>query len=200
MEQFLVYLGTVTFAVTGALAAMRKDFDLVGVLILAAVTAVGGGSIRDVVAGIIPPSSLQSEALLWAVFLTGLVVFVLHRHIPTGRTLYVFDTISLGLFTALGAQRGIEVGFGLWGTIFAGAISGVGGSVIRDVLCGEVPVVLYRSGDLYAFAAAIGAGALFLLHGLAPTAALLLGAALTIAVRVGSRLAGVRLPVPRTET
>jgi uncharacterized membrane protein YeiH len=200
VEQLLVYVGTVTFAVTGALAAVRKRFDLVGVLILAAVTAVGGGSIRDVVAGIIPPASLRDETLLWIVFLTGLLVFLLHRFVPTGRTLYAFDTISLGLFAALGAERGIEVGFGFWGTVFAGAISGVGGGVIRDVLSGEVPGVMYRSGDLYASAAAIGAAGLYLLHGVEPTAALLIGAGLAIAIRVGSRLAGLRLPVPRTET
>jgi uncharacterized membrane protein YeiH len=200
MEQLLVYVGTVTFAVTGALAAVRKRFDLVGVLILAAVTAVGGGSIRDVVAGIIPPASLRDETLLWVVFFTGLVVFLLHRFVPTGRTLFVFDTISLGLFAALGAERGIEVGFGFWGTVFAGAISGVGGGVIRDVMSGEVPGVLYRSGDLYASAAAIGAASLYLLHATEPTVALLLGAGITIAIRVGSRVTGLRLPVPRTET
>jgi uncharacterized membrane protein YeiH len=200
MEQLLVYIGTVTFAVTGALAAVRKRFDLVGVLILAAVTAVGGGSIRDVVAGIIPPASLLDETLLWVVFCVGLAVFLLHRFVPTGRTLYAFDTISLGLFAALGAQRGIEVGFGFWGTVFAGAISGVGGGVIRDVLSGEIPGVMYRSGDLYASAAAIGAASLFLLHDIEPTVALLAGVVLTIAIRVGSRLAGLRLPVPRTET
>jgi uncharacterized membrane protein YeiH len=134
------------------------------------------------------------------VFASGLVVFLLHRFVPTGRTLYAFDTVSLGIFAALGAERGIEVGFGFWGTVFAGAISGVGGGVIRDVLSGEVPGVMYRSGDLYASAAAIGAAGLYLLHGLEPTGALLAGAGLAIAVRVGSRLAGLRLPVPRTET
>jgi uncharacterized membrane protein YeiH len=199
LEQLLVYLGTVTFAVTGALTAVRKRFDLVGVLILAAVTAVGGGSIRDVVAGIIPPTSLRDETLLWVVFTTGIVVFLLHRFVPTGRTLYAFDTISLGIFAALGAERGVAVGFGFWGTVFAGVVSGVGGGVIRDVLTGEVPGVMYRSGDLYATAAAIGAASLYLLHDTDPTAALLLGAGLTISMRVGSRLAGLRLPVPRTD-
>jgi uncharacterized membrane protein YeiH len=200
MEQLLVYVGTVTFAVTGALAAVRKRFDIVGVLVLAAVTAVGGGSIRDVVVGIIPPASMQDETLLWIVFLTGLLVFLLHRFVPTGRTLYAFDTLSLGIFAALGAERGIDAGFGFWGTVFAGAVSGVGGGVIRDVLSGEVPGVMYRSGDLYAFAAAIGAGTLYLLHGTAPTAALLTGAGAAITVRVASRLAGLRLPVPRGGT
>jgi len=198
VEQVLVYAGTVTFAVTGALVAVRREFDLVGVLLLAAVTAVGGGSIRDVVVGIVPPTSLQDETLLWLVFGTGLVVFALHRFVPTGRTLYVFDTVSLGLFAALGAERGLQAGFGFWGTVFAGAVSGVGGGIIRDLLTGEVPGVLYRSGDFYATAAAAGAGACFLLQPVGPTLALVGGAVVAIAVRVGSRLVGLRLPTPRT--
>lgn len=79
LEEVLVYVGTVTFAVTGAPVAVQKRFDLVGVLVLAAVTAIGGGSIRDLVAGIIPPASLTNEPLLWLVFATGLLVFALHR-------------------------------------------------------------------------------------------------------------------------
>ncbi|GGI03154.1 trimeric intracellular cation channel family protein [Egicoccus halophilus] len=199
MEQALVYLGTVTFAVTGALAAVRKRFDVVGVVVLATVTAVGGGSIRDVVAGIVPPASLRDETLLWLVVASGLAVFALHRFVPTGRTLYVFDTISLGLFAALGAERGVAVDFGFWGTVFAGAVSGVGGGVIRDVLTGEVPGVLYRSGDFYATAAAAGAAVSYLLQPAGATVALVAGAVVTVGVRVGSRLVGLELPVPRTE-
>jgi uncharacterized membrane protein YeiH len=199
-EDPLVYVGTVTFAIAGALTAVQKRFDLVGVLVLAAVTAIGGGSIRDVVAGIIPPTSLTNEPLLWTVVATGLLVFLLHRFVPEGATLYLFDTLSLGIFAALGAERGIEVGFGFWGTVFAGAISGVGGGVIRDVLSGEVPGVLYRSGDLYATAAAVGAATTFLLQPVSPTLALIAGAVVAIAARAGSRIAGLQLPVPRTPT
>ncbi|MFA9431554.1 trimeric intracellular cation channel family protein [Egicoccus sp. AB-alg2] len=199
MEQALVYVGTVTFAVTGALAAVRRDFDIVGVLVLAAVTAVGGGSIRDVVVGIVPPTALRDETLLWLVFATGVMVFALHRFVPTGRTLYAFDTVSLGLFAALGAERGLSAGFGFWGTVFAGAVSGVGGGVIRDLLTGAVPGVLYRSGDFYATAAAAGAGVCFLLQPIDTTLAVIAGAATAIAVRIGSRVVGLRLPTPRTE-
>ena len=195
----LVWVGTITFALAGGLQAVEKRFDLVGVMVLAAVTAVGGGSVRDLLGGRIPPPALTNEPLLWAVAATALAVFFLHRHLPTGRTLYVFDTISLGLFAALGAQTGIELGFGFWGTVFAGAVSGVGGGIIRDVLSGEVPGVLYRSGDFYASAAAAGAGLVWALHGPVGTdVALLAGAATTVAVRVGSRLAGLALPVPRS--
>lgn len=194
----LVWIGTITFAISGGLAAVQKRFDLVGVLVLAAVTAIGGGSVRDVIGGRIPPPALTNEPLLWAIAATGVAVFFLHRFVPTGRTLYVFDTASLGLFAALGAQTGLELGFGLWGTVFAGAVSGVGGGIIRDVLSGEVPGVLYRSGDFYASAAAAGAIVVFALAGPVGTnAALLTGTLVTVAVRVGSRLGGLRLPVPR---
>lgn len=195
----LVWVGTITFAVAGGLQAVEKRFDLVGVLVLSAVTAIGGGSVRDVIGGRIPPPALTNEPLLWAIAATGLAVFFLHRTLPTGRTLYLFDTISLALFAALGAQTGIDLGFGFWGTVFAGAVSGVGGGVIRDVLSGEVPGVLYRSGDFYASAAAAGAAAVWALAGPAGTeVALLAGALLAVGVRAGSRLAGMSLPVPRT--
>jgi uncharacterized membrane protein YeiH len=199
VEEALVFAGTITFAVSGALAAVRKRFDVIGVLVLAFVTAVGGGSIRDVIAGIVPPASLTDEPLLWAVFATGLLVFVLHRHLPEGRTLYVFDTASLAIFAALGAQRGAEVGFGFWGVVLAGAVSGVGGGIIRDLLTGEIPVVLYRAGDLYAAAAAVGAAVTGLLMPVGPTVAVTVGAAAVVVARVGSRLVGLDLPVPREE-
>jgi len=196
--EVLVWLGTITFAVAGGLQAVERRFDLVGVLVLSAVTAVGGGSVRDVIGGRIPPPALTNEPLLWAVAATAVLVAFLHHHVPTGRTLYVFDTASLGLFAVLGAETGVALGFGFWGTVFAGTVSGVGGGIVRDVLCGEVPGVLYRSGDFYASAAGFGAGAVHLLSGpLGTDAALLVGTLLVVAVRVGSRLAGLRLPVPR---
>lgn len=196
-EDILVLVGTITFAVSGALSAIRKRFDIIGVLVLAFVTAIGGGAIRDVIAGIVPPASLTNEPLLWAILVTGLVVFGLHRYLPEGRTLYAFDTASLAIFAALGAQRAVEVGFGFWGVVFAGAVSGVGGGMIRDVLTGEIPVVLYRSGDFYAAAAAAGAAVTGLLMPVGPLVAVIAGATTTALVRVGSRLAGVSLPVPR---
>jgi uncharacterized membrane protein YeiH len=197
METVLVAVGTVTFAATGALTAVRRGFDLVGILILAFVTAVGGGSVRDLLVGTIPPSALTDERLLWLAFAAALAVAALHRHVPTGRALYALDTASLALFAALGAQRGLEAGFGLWGTVFAGVLSGVGGGIIRDVLSGEVPGVLYRSGDFYAAAAALGSVTAFLLLPVSVPAGLAAATAVTVTARVGSRLAGLELPVPR---
>lgn len=197
MEAVLVAVGAVTFAATGALTAVRRGFDLVGLVILAFVTAVGGGSVRDLVTGNVPPAALTDERLLWVVFATALVVAALHRRVPTGSALYAFDTASLAVFAALGAQRGLEAGFGLWGTVFAGVLSGVGGGIIRDVLAGEVPGVLYRSGDFYAAAAALGSLVAFVLVPISSTLGLTVAMFATVAARVGSRLAGLELPVPR---
>lgn len=194
----LVWLGTLTFAASGALVAVRKQFDLVGVLVLASVTAVGGGAIRDVTVGILPPTSLTNEPLLWIVALTAGATFVLHRFLKEeGRLLYFFDTLGLAVFAALGAERGITFQLGFWGAVFAGAVSGVGGGVLRDVLSGQIPGILYRSGDFYASAAATGAAVVYLIHPVSPALALLSGASVTFAMRLGSRLLGLRLPVPR---
>lgn len=198
--QVLVWVGTVTFAATGALAALEKRFDLVGVVVLGAVTAIGGGSVRDLVVGEVPPPALRDEPLLWAIVVTSVLVFAIHRHITQHTLLYVLDTVSLALFAALGAERGLEAGLGFWGVVFTGAVSGVGGGMIRDVLTGEVPRVLYRAGDLYASAAAVGAGAVYLLWPIGQLPALALGGILTAAVRLASRLLGLSIPAPRDPT
>jgi len=195
----LVWLGTLTFAATGALVAVRLHFDLLGVLVLAAVTAVGGGSIRDILVGILPPTALRDEALLWGVALTDLAVFFLHRHLRAeGRLLYSLDTLGLARFAAPGAERGLSSGLEMWGVVFAGAVSGVGGGVLRDLLTGQVPGILYRSGDFYASAAASGALTVFLLYGVHPGLAVIAGVLTTLRLRLGSRLLGLSLPVPRT--
>ncbi len=193
----LVWLGTLTFAITGALVAVRKRFDLVGVVVLGAVTAIGGGSIRDLMAGVIPPTTLTDPALLWGIVLAAVAVFFLHRFIAEGTIFYSLDTLGLAVFATLGAERALELGFGFWGTVFAGVLSGVGGGVIRDVLSGEVPGILYRSGDFYASAAAAGAAVAFLLIPVNPNLGLFAGIGVALVLRVGSRMADLSLPVPR---
>ncbi len=194
----LVWAGTLTFAATGALVAIRAQFDLIGVLVLAAVTAIGGGSIRDVIVGILPPSSFTNEAMLWAVAATGLAVFLAHRFINVeSRLLYFLDTLGLGIFATLGAQTGVEYGMGMWGTVFAGAVSGVGGGVMRDVLTDKVPGVFYRAGDFYASAAAIGALSFYFLYPLGTDLALASALIITMTVRFGSRVLKLQLPSPR---
>ncbi|CAN5773874.1 trimeric intracellular cation channel family protein [soil metagenome] len=193
----LVWLGTLTFAATGALVAVRKRFDLVGVVVLGAVTAIGGGSVRDLMAGVIPPTTLTDPALLWGIVVASLAVFFLHRLVAEGTVYYFLDTVGLALFATLGAERALDLGFGFWGTVFAGVLSGVGGGVIRDVLSGEVPGILYRAGDFYASAAAGGAAVAFLLIPVNSSLGLSAGIAMALVLRIGSRLANLSLPVPR---
>jgi uncharacterized membrane protein YeiH len=198
MLQTLIWLGTITFAASGALTAVSQRFDLIGVLVLASVTAVGGGAIRDILVGKLPPASLQNETLLWVVFATALLTFFFHRYIKQmGRLPYILDTMGLALFAALGAQQGIAYSFGFWGVVFIGTVSGVGGGVLKDVLSRQIPVIFYRSGDFYASAAAVGSGVVFLLQPVNANLALLAGVATTIIMRVGSRFFGLSLPVPR---
>ncbi|MBL8698697.1 MAG: TRIC cation channel family protein [Alphaproteobacteria bacterium] len=194
----LVWTGVLTFAAMGAMAAIERRFDLLGVVVLASVTAVGGGSLRDVVVGQLPPAIFRDERLLWGVLGTALAVFVLrHRLKRLRRPIYWLDTLGLGLFAALGAERGLDAGLGFWGTIFAGAVSGVGGGVLRDVLTGEVPGILYRNRDLYATAATAGAATVFALHRLDPshmTLAVAAGAIVAIVTRIAGPVLGLRLP------
>jgi uncharacterized membrane protein YeiH len=166
--------------------------------VLASVTAVGGGAIRDILVGKLPPASLQNEILLWVVFATALLTFFFHRFIKRmGRLPYILDTMGLALFAALGAQQGLTYNFGFWGVVFIGTVSGVGGGVLKDVLSRQIPVIFYRSGDFYASAAAIGSAVVFLLQPIDANLALLSGVAVTIIMRVGSRFFGLTLPVPR---
>jgi uncharacterized membrane protein YeiH len=194
----LVWVGILTFAVSGALVAVRLRFDLVGALVLAAVTAIGGGSIRDVVVGSLPPASFTNEPLLWTVAIAAVTTFFVHRRLRLeSRWLYALDTLGLAIFAALGAERGLSFGLGLWGTVFAGAVSGVGGGVLRDVLTGQVPGIFYRAGDFYASAAAFGALLTFLTYGIDPDLALIVGIVGTAGLRLGSRWLKLELPVPR---
>lgn len=196
----LTWVGILTFAATGALVGVEKRFDLIGVTILAVVTALGGGGVRDVIVGYLPPAAFRSEAYIWGATLTGVLTFYLHRYLSLGRRpLYLLDSLGLALFAALGAERGLSFGLGPAGTIFAGAISGVGGGILRDLLSGQVPGIFYRSGDFYASAAALGALTVFLLYGLHPELALVAGVVTTLTMRLGSRLLGLELPVPREE-
>lgn len=197
--RLLDLLGIFAFSLSGALLGVRKRFDLLGVIVLGCVTAVGGGSIRDTLTGTVPPVYLRDETYLWVAILGAVIGFAFGPRLEKlDRTLSFFDTAGLALFAVSGALDGIKLGFGPLGVIFVGALSGVGGGVIRDLLAGEVPQVLYRRDQLYATAAGAGALAVYLLHGrMADLTAQLVGALIVAALRWLSRRGRVRLPVRR---
>jgi uncharacterized membrane protein YeiH len=196
----LSWAGILAFGASGALVAVQKRFDLVGIIVLTGVTAIGGGAIRDVLVGTLPPQSLRNEAILWVVFLIALGVWRFYRRMERlERPIYYFDTLGLGLFAALGAERALAFGLGFWGCVFVGTVSGVGGGVLRDVLAGEIPGIFYRNRDLYASAATAGAAVVFLIYTFFPVysaLAILLGVLVTIGLRLSSRWLGLRLPSP----
>lgn len=196
--EILVWSGILTFAAMGALTAVHKKFDLVGVVVLAGVTAVGGGSIRDIVVGRLPPDAFRNEWQLWAVFGVALAVFVGRSWMgKLDKPIYYFDTLGLALFAALGAERGVAYDLGFWGTVFAGTVSGVGGGVLRDLLSGQVPSIFHRHDDFYASAAALGAAVVFAIHHALPEyagLAVLIGAAAAAALRLASRWLHLSLP------
>jgi len=148
-------LGTFAFAVSGALKAARRGMDVFGLVVLAVVTAIGGGTIRDVMLGRQPFWFHDSIYLLLALA-AALLVLVSYRLVARGETvLLVFDAIGLGAFTVIGASKAMEAGLGPAGTIVLATLTGVGGGIIRDVLARDVPVVLCK--EVYASACIAGA-------------------------------------------
>ncbi|WP_019587903.1 trimeric intracellular cation channel family protein [Deinococcus apachensis] len=197
--RWLDLVGILAFSMSGALLAVRKRFDLFGVLVLGCVTAVGGGAIRDTLTGQTPPLFLRDETYLWVALLGAVLAFAFGERLARfERTLSVFDSLGLALFAASGALGALNFGLGPLGVAFAGMLSGVGGGIIRDLIANEVPEVMYRRDQLYATAAAAGAAAVYLLHPhVTPFQSQLGGALLVLLLRWLSRQGWVRLPVRR---
>ncbi|MEU4601386.1 trimeric intracellular cation channel family protein [Kribbella sp. NPDC023972] len=150
-------VGIFVFGITGALVGVRKKLDVFGILVLALVTGLGGGFIRDVLIGATPPAALEDWRYLVVPVAAGLITFFLHPGIGRlERLVNIFDAAGLALFCVIGARKAIEYGLSPLSAALLGTISGIGGGVIRDILSGRVPVVL-RS-EIYATPAFLGAG------------------------------------------
>lgn len=150
-------LGTFAFALNGALTAVRAArLDIVGVVVLGMITALGGGILRDILLGALPPATFSDWRYLVVAAAGGLVAFALSRQLERLATpITVFDALGLSLFAVTGAGRAIDLGAGVGQAILLGTITAVGGGTIRDVLVRRVPSVL--SSELYAIPALVGA-------------------------------------------
>ena len=197
--QLVDLLGILAFSMSGALLAVRKRFDLFGVMVLGCVPAGGGGAIRDSLTGQTPPLFLRDETYLWTALLGAALGFAFGERLARfERTLSLFDSVGLAVFATSGALGAIKIGLGPLGVVFAGMLSGVGGGIIRDLIANEVPEVMYRREQLYATAAAAGALVVWMLHtSLSPFQAQLAGVALVLVLRWVSRHNWVKLPVRR---
>lgn len=152
-------LGTFAFAVSGIRLASAKNFDWFGAYVIGFVTAIGGGTIRDLLLGA-SPFWMQDPAYL---IMTGIALLSAllfkGRLFRWGKTLFLFDTLGLGLFTVVGLEKSLDAGFPFWVCIIMGAITGSLGGVLRDVLINEIPL-LFRK-DIYALACIAGGLAYF---------------------------------------
>lgn len=147
--------GVFVFALSGALVGVHKQLDLLGVLVLAGVTGLGGGIIRDVLIGSVPPANLDWRYLLVPV-VAGLVVFRYHPRLGRiEKFIAGFDALGLGLFCVTGSAKAMLLGLGPVPSALMGVVTGVGGGMLRDVLAGRTPLVLHE--EVYALPALAGA-------------------------------------------
>ena len=160
--QLIDILGTVAFAVSGVFAAMQKKLDVFGILIIAFVTAVGGGTLRDMMIGDLPVSWMKNINYSIIILITTTVVVFFNKTIENfQKTLLVFDSIGLGFFTVLGIQKGIAFGLHPAICIALGTVTACFGGVIRDISLNNIPLIFQK--EIYATACILGGSIYFLL-------------------------------------
>ncbi|WP_433338346.1 trimeric intracellular cation channel family protein [Spirillospora sp. CA-294931] len=199
---YLDLAGIFVFAVSGALAAYRQRLDVVGMVVLAEITALGGGIVRDLVIGAEPPAAFSNLGYVLTPLVAAVPVFFWHpqvtRLLPA---VLLFDAAGLGLFCATGTLKALDHGLSPLHSALLGVITAVGGGILRDMLSGQIPSVLYDR-QLYALPAMLGAavvaGAYALdLHGAGVTAG---AAVMAFVLRVLAMRRGWRTPRPRGVT
>ena len=163
MFQLLDIIGTMAFAMSGALTAMNKKMDPFGVFIIAFVTAVGGGTLRDVLIGRTPVGWMLDLKYAYVIIAAFILSIIFRKKFDRLRTsLFLFDTIGLGVFTLIGLEKGINIGLHPVICIALGTMTACFGGVIRDILCTEIPVIFRR--EIYATICILGGIVFFLLR------------------------------------
>ncbi|HJR17123.1 MAG TPA: trimeric intracellular cation channel family protein, partial [Gemmatimonadales bacterium] len=196
MRYMLELLGVGVFAVSGVLAAGRKRLDALGVAVVAVVTAIGGGTLRDILLDRHPIFWISDTTYLWVIFATTAVTLGYVRlWIATRRALLVADALGLAFFTIAGAQIAQQAGVSDLVAVLMGISTGVAGGVFRDVLTAEIPLVM-RPGRLYATTAIIGAAGYVLLvrWGISRDPAALVGMTTIVGLRLAAILWRLELP------
>lgn len=160
-------VGTIAFASSGAMIAIERNLDLLGIIVLGVITAVGGGMIRDLTIGNIPPALFRNPIYVWMALITVLILFTVirfHPFILSGafrnnyeKIMNIFDAIGLGAFTVVGIDTAVNAGYGDYHFLaaFLGVVTGVGGGILRDIMANQTPFILKK--HVYACASIIGA-------------------------------------------
>ncbi|HIX14451.1 MAG TPA: trimeric intracellular cation channel family protein [Candidatus Hungatella pullicola] len=192
---FVEAVGTIAFASSGAMVAVKKQLDLLGIIVLGVTTAVGGGMLRDMIIGNVPPNLFKDPTYVLLAFITVMILFAVIRlnqrflepqYMETyEKVMNIFDAIGLGAFTVVGIDTAVTAGYGDYQflLIFLGVITGVGGGILRDIMAGQTPYVLRK----HVYACASIAGALlyvFLIDRIHPDAAITAGAGCVILIRM----------------
>lgn len=197
--QFIFYtaelVGTIAFAISGAVLAIQKKLDLFGILLLGVITALGGGTVRDLILGHTPPRMFYNVEYVALAVAAAFIVFLVAKYTKKNQLfssgvmdfLFVFcDSLGLGIFAVIGTQAGITEGFGdnAFLCIFLGMMTGVGGGIIRDMMCTDIPFVLRK--HIYAVAAILGSVIFYVLLniGMAEAVASLAGMLVTLVLRL----------------
>jgi len=189
-------LGIAVFAVSGTLAAWRKQMDGFGVIVLASVTAIGGGTLRDLILSA-PVIWINNNSYFYAIFIaaTGTILLVRNRLTIPHNTLQLFDALGLAFFVIMGTQKALDYGTSTMVAILLGTMSGVCGGMIRDVLCRDIPMVF--RGELYAvtciFGGVVYTGLLAL--GVAQLTAMLSGMTALLLLRLAAMKWQLTIPV-----
>lgn len=191
-------IGTVAFACSGAMVAVKKQLDMLGVIVLGVTTAVGGGMIRDILIGIHPPTLFVDPVYVMVAFVAVVVLFLVvkSRRMPIEaletltyeRVMNLLDAVGLGAFTVVGIDTAIEAGYGDYRflMVFLGVITGVGGGILRDIMAGQTPAVLKK--HVYACASIAGAICyVLLLDGFGTDISMIVSAVLVVVIRVLAR-------------
>ena len=195
----LDFIGISVFAASGALLALERGFDLVGLVALGTVTALGGGVLRDVIINDGLPASFESAAPIAVAVAAALVTVVMRSWLTRwNRTFLTFDAVGLALFAVTGASIAIDAGLGPVASILLGVLTATGGGVTRDVLARTEPQIFRADSTLYAIPAALGASTvtLWATVDLDPTAGALAGAAVVLVIRLGAIHFSWSAPVP----
>jgi len=182
--------GTMAFAVTGAFKAIENKSDIVGIIILATITGVAGGTIRDIVLGRFPPNSIIDPSYVVITVITGVVLFFLYPKLKKHWNVFLkFDAIGLGVFTIIGATFAYNLfGLNFLAMAMAGILTAVGGGILRDVFVNQIPIVFVK--ELYASASFVGVVVFYIL--LTVEAELYVASIVGIAITTGLRLVAMK--------
>ncbi len=197
--QIIEFAGTFAFAISGIRLASAKQFDWFGAYVVGLTTAIGGGTIRDLLLGVTPfwmtdPSYLicSGLALIWVILFSKTLIHL-------NNTFFIFDTIGLALFTMVGITKALALGFPFWVAIIMGCVTGAAGGVMRDVLINELPLIFRK--EIYAMACMIGGLVYYVCRwlGLDPIMTQLLGGFTIFLVRVLAVKYQIGLPILKGE-